>query len=94
MNLSEEDKGAMRIRNLKDIQETKNYTKENIESFLTFFKDYLGEFSSTLKLLGGTDQKYKELMIDTKIVELKRGELVYDSQTSIFKVFGVFSGKV
>jgi hypothetical protein len=92
MNLSTEDKDMMRLRTLRDIQASKQYTETNVEFFSKFFAENLKETSSTLKLLAGIDQKYKELMIDVKIHDTNKGDVIYSKGHSIYNIYAVYKG--
>lgn len=94
MNLSSEDKDMLRLRTLRDIQASKEYTETNVEFFSKFFRENLKETSSTLKLLAGVDQKYKELMIDIKIHDTNKGDMIYSKGQSIYNIYSVYKGTI
>lgn len=92
MNLSNDEKDVMRLRTLRDIQANRNYTESNIEFYVKFFDEYLKETSKLLKLLGANDQKFKELLVDTKVYELNKGHIVYSAGSNLLNIYAVFKG--
>ena len=89
-----EGRDMQRLRSLKEIQKSKSYTQSNVEFFGKFFDEYLKEMASVMKLLSGSESKFRELMVDVRIMEMNKGDSLYVAgRTSILNLFGVFRGR-